>query len=75
MNDLVNDLLELRAERVKQLEEKYPDIDANRFMDLVEAFLRGYDKGIGIMHNIFYPDFKVCVFDEDGIGEYKCKKC
>ena len=43
-------------------------------MDLVEAFLRGYDKGIGIMHNIFYPDCKVCVFDEDGIGEYKYKK-
>ena len=52
----------LEQEFRNRILEKYPDIDANRFMDLVEAFLRGYNKGIGIMHNILYPDCKVCVF-------------
>lgn len=57
----------LEKEFRERILKKYPDIDASRFMDLVEAFIRGYNKGIGIMHNILYPDFKVCVFDEDGL--------
>ncbi len=54
MNDLVNDLLELRAKRVKQLEEKYPDIDIENLEldDLYE--LDDYDcliQGIDIVVN------------------------
>lgn len=59
----------LEQEFRNRILKKYPDIDASRFMDLVEAFLRGYDKGIGVMHNIFYPNCQVCVFDEDLIPE------
>ena len=47
--------------------KKYPDIDDKRFMDLVEAFLRGFDKGCALCFNIYNPEFKLCVFDEDGI--------
>ena len=44
--------------------KKTPDIDENSFIDLVEAFLRGFDKGVAVVHNIFLPDSKLCVFDK-----------
>lgn len=50
MNDLVNDLLELRAKRVKQLEEKYPDVDFEELeledlyeMDDYDCLIQGID--------------------------------
>lgn len=54
MNDLVNDLLELRNKRIKELEEKYPDLDFEE-LELDELYeLDDYDcliEGIDIVVN------------------------
>ena len=70
------DLLE--QEFRERILSKNPDIDKKTFMDLVEAFLRGYDKAIAVYHNILHPDLKITCFDED-IFEYEytnyCRDC
>ena len=55
----------LEQEFRERILKKYPNINANRFMDLVEAFLRGYDKACALCFNIYHPDFKLAVFDDD----------
>ena len=57
----------LEQEFRNRILEKFPDIEPVPFINLVEAFLRGYNKGVAVMNNIYNPDFKVCVFDEDGL--------
>lgn len=57
----------LEQEFRNRILEKFPDIEPILFINLVEAFLRGYNKGVAVMNNIYNPDFKVCVFDEDGL--------
>ena len=54
----------LEKEFRERILQKKPDIDENSFIDLVEAFLRGFDKGVAVVHNIFLPDSKLCVFDK-----------
>lgn len=57
----------LEQEFRNRILEKFPDIEPVPFISLVEAFLRGYNKGVAVMNNIYNPDFKLCVFDENGL--------
>lgn len=57
----------LEQEFRNRILEKFPDIEPVPFINLVEAFLRGYNKGVAVMNNIYNPDFKLYVFDEDGL--------
>lgn len=66
------DLLE--QEFRERILSKNPDINEKRFMDLVEAFLRGYDKAIAVYHNILHPDLKLCCFDEDIFEDVETQK-
>ena len=50
MNDLINQLLSLRNDRIKQLEEKYPDVDFEELeledlyeMDDYDCLIEGID--------------------------------
>ena len=62
----------LEQEFRNRILEKFPDIEPVLFINLVEAFLRGYNKGVAVMNNIYNPDLKLCVFDEDLVIKLKC---